>query len=165
MKTILFVCTGNTCRSSMAEGLFKEMLKSRPDIQNEIKVISAGTGAWDGDRASQYAIAVLREKGIDLKEHRSTALTLDIIKNADLILTMTTNHKFAILNLCPEAQEKVFTLKEYTGCEEADASKLNFFGYGNPCDISDPFGQSIEVYRKSAEEIEQSLKKLIEKIK
>lgn len=165
MKTILFVCTGNTCRSSMAEGLFKEMLKNRSDIQSEIKVISAGTSAWNGDRASQYAIAVLKEKGIDLQEHRSTALTLDLIENADLILTMTSSHKAAVLNLCPEAHEKVFTLKEYTRCEAEGDSKMDFFGYGNPEDISDPFGQSIEVYRKSAAEIEESLKKLIKKIK
>ncbi len=166
MRTILFVCTGNTCRSSMAEALFKDIVKKDGDNFKNLNIISAGTGAWDGYNASPQAVEVLREKGIDMSGHRSTSLTPELIDESDLILTMTYNHKATVLHMCPEAKGKVFTLKEYaTGNEIEESHKDNIDYNGNKYNIKDPFGQSVDVYRKSAKEIEDNLKILIKKIK
>ncbi|SNS64234.1 protein-tyrosine phosphatase [Anaerovirgula multivorans] len=113
MKTILFVCTGNTCRSSMAEALFKDLLEKEQHNLGDVRVISAGTSAVVGDLASCASKEIIREKGISLENHRAKPLTRELIEEADLVLTMTGNHKHHVLNLCPEAKDKVFTLKEY----------------------------------------------------
>jgi len=146
LKTIVFVCTGNTCRSSMAEALFKEMIKDRKDI----KVKSAGIWALNNSSASYNAIKVMEERNIDLTGHRATALTREILEEADLILTMTKNHKEEILKVMPEIRDKVYTLKEYAGYGEVD--------------ILDPYGGDIEVYRKAADDIEDALRKILDKI-
>lgn len=110
MKNILFVCTGNTCRSSMAEAMLKDMAKKR---NLDINISSRGVSAVDGHRASKQAVRVMKDRGIDITKHRSKLLTKKDIEKADLILTMTTNHKGIVLNLYPEANEKVYTLKEF----------------------------------------------------
>lgn len=150
MKTILFVCTGNTCRSSMAEAMFKDLIKEI-DGYEDIKVLSAGTWAIQGQKASGNAIIALKEKNIDLNGHMSKAITKEMVEEADLILTMTRNHKSQILNALPETKDKVHTLKE--------------FAHGNTggLDISDPYGQDIEIYKACANEIEEALKKIISK--
>jgi len=149
----------------MAEALFKNMLKNEEDNFKNINVISAGTYALEGDNASPLAIEVLKEKNIDIKSHRSTALTPELIKEADLILAMTYNHKMAVLHMCPKSKDKVFTLKEYV-LNDGEKSLISGLELGgNNYDIKDPFGQNIEVYRKSAKEIEDNLKNLIKKIK
>ena len=95
---ILFVCTGNTCRSSMAEALFKDMIKKHyPDKLKDIKVMSAGVAARDGDKASPNAIRAMEELGIDLAFHSATQLTAELISEADLILTMTQRHRDMVL--------------------------------------------------------------------
>ncbi len=133
----------------MGEIMFKEMIKEIKDM--DIKVVSAGTWALEGHRASQNAIKVMEERNIDLSKHRSTPLTESLVNEADLILTMTKNHKNQILSQVPKAHEKVYTLKEY--------------GSYNFVDIMDPFGGNIQIYRKCATEIEEALKKVLEKIK
>lgn len=152
---ILFVCTGNTCRSSMAEGLLKDMVKG---VNENINVSSAGISTFEGEPANEKAIKVLKEKNIDISSHKSRQLDMDIIRNSDLILTMTKSHKGIIAYSAPEAKYKVYTLKEYARI--INNEEIN----GNNLDIADPYGMDYNVYELSMKEIEAELKKIINNI-
>jgi protein-tyrosine-phosphatase len=134
----------------MAEAMFKEFIKE-VDGHKDIKVLSAGTWAIEGRKASKNAIEALKEKDIDLTSHTSKPLTKEMVEEADVILTMTKNHKMQIINGLPEAKEKVYTLKEFA------------HGNADVIDISDPYGQDIRIYKACADEIEKALKEIIEK--
>jgi len=144
MSEILFVCTGNTCRSPMAEGLLKQY-----DHGEERRVLSAGIMAADGQGASQMAVETMKKRGIDLTKHRSRSLTIEMIEQADWVLTMTENHKNHILLLLPEHTNKVKTLKEFHDSKTKDRN------------IMDPFGRSISAYEKTADELERLIQALI----
>ena len=138
MKNILFVCTGNTCRSCMAEGILKRMLEESGRV-DEFSVLSAGVFADGISRASNNALLVLKnEWGIDISDHISRKLTQDDINWADVVLTMTKAHKDIVLSIYKEYANKVFTLGEYS-------------------DIVDPYGGSYGEYKKCAKEIRDSI--------
>ncbi len=151
---ILFVCTGNTCRSPMAEGIFKDMLKKN-NITN-INVSSAGISVFPGEHANEKAIAALKEKGINIEEHRAKQLA-DEINKADLILTMTLGHKKVIgdyfKNKTGQPSLRLFTLKEFAA--KISGEKLT------DSDINDPYGLSYKMYVKSRDEIEKELNKIL----
>lgn len=112
ISNILLVCTGNTCRSSMAEYYLTKLLAERLPEQ-KFNVLSAGIAAVPNSRASQNAILVLKEDGLDLSRHLATQLTSDHLNWADIILTMTNSQKKAVLEINPSVQGKVFLLKQY----------------------------------------------------
>ena len=110
MKNILFVCTGNTCRSPMAEGLLRHALRD----DKSFRILSAGVAANSGAPANPETVTILRESGIDLENHLSRPITSDLVREAMLILAMTDVHKEIILELFPEAGERVFLLGEFS---------------------------------------------------
>jgi protein-tyrosine phosphatase len=144
MKKLIFVCTGNTCRSPMAEGLMKHLLG--PDCGWEIS--SAGIHASNGCPASSGAVEALRMLGIDLSGHSSRRLTPEMVQAADLLVTMTREHRDAILAIAPESAGKVFLLKSF-GVAKCAA------------DIYDPVGEALDVYCRVRDEIDAALPDLI----
>lgn len=143
MMNILFVCTGNTCRSAMAAAL---MNKIAAENDFDVRIESAGIFANDGDMASDNAIKAMIPYGIDLTLHRAQPVTEDLIKQCDLILTMTEAHKMV---LEPMAKGKVFTLTEYAG---------------ESGDIPDPYGGDLDEYNECASAIYSALTDVAEKI-
>src|ERR1700761_825965 len=146
MKTILFLCTGNICRSPMAEGIFRQAMKGRRDVQ----VISAGIGAMEGQPPSPYAVQAVKELGIDISKQRSRMLTAGLVQQADYIFGMTHSHVDTVFLLYPYAAEKTFLLREFD-------DTLDVFEK----DISDPIGGSFEVYLNCRDQIEQGIASLL----
>jgi len=138
IRRILLVCTGNICRSPLAEALLRRDLKARGFP--EIDVGSAGTGAWDGAPASEGAYLVGLERGLDLSAHRARLLTRELVESADLVLTMARHHRARVEELGGEG--RVFVLGEYAGRDGDDA------------EVSDPFGGDLDVYRDTCAELE-----------
>lgn len=148
MFNIIVVCTGNTCRSPMAEALLKEKV-TKAGFEGKINVSSAGLAAGASCPASRGAYTVMKGWGLDLDSHRSQQLTPQNIITADLILTMTQGHKEAILAFLPQGRHKIFTLPEYAGV---------------PGDVADPFGGDTGTYAKCADQIAGLVDKVWEKI-
>lgn len=145
---ILFVCSGNTCRSVMAGALAKKALQARgKDRENQ--VMSAGTSALPNDGASAGAIEAMKESQIDVTGHKAVLLTCDLVKEADLILTMTRSHKQQVGQLEPGSKGKTFTLAEFAG---------------KGSDIIDPFGRSLDLYRQCAAELRYLIGLALEKL-
>src|SRR5256885_5970449 len=144
---VLFVCTGNICRSPLAAALLERALKERG---LDVNVTSAGTGAWDGAPASEGAYLVGLERGLDLSAHRARLLTRELVEEADLILTMARHHRARVDELGGESH--VFVLGEYAGRE------------GDAAEVSDPFGGDLEVYRDTCVELEALIDTSVERI-
>lgn len=148
MKKIMFVCTGNTCRSAMAEKLLHKKIIEK-GFQNKLEVYSAGVFAFSGDKSPYEAIKVMRDEyAVDMTTHKATPLKDSQIDKMDLILTMTENHKNMLVSLHPEFAKKTFVLREYVGLAG---------------DIVDPYDGSLEVYLKCARELNECLELLMKK--
>ncbi|MGL4791784.1 MAG: low molecular weight protein arginine phosphatase [Anaerotignaceae bacterium] len=141
---ILFICTGNTCRSPMAKIMAESI------FSQEYTFDSAGLAVFSPSSASGNAIKAVAEKKLDLQNHVSKNISVELLEEADLILTMTKRHKEAIEPLCTAfEQENIWTLAEFVGEEK---------------DIVDPYGGDIEEYRQCLAEIEKYLLILKEKM-
>jgi glycine hydroxymethyltransferase len=142
---VLFVCTGNTCRSPMAEGFFREISRNDPAIT----CASAGIGAAGGQSPSRNAILAMEEIPIEIQNHRSKPVTAELVNQADFILVMTYSHLDSMLLLHPQASDKIFLLREFMPPNDRSSRE-----------IMDPFGQSLETYRACRNQIREAIKPL-----
>jgi protein-tyrosine-phosphatase len=149
IKKILVICTGNICRSPMAEGFLKKGLKSKDGFE----VISCGTSAIDGLHPTKEAIQAMEEEGIDISHYISRPFSNYIAGSADIILVMSQAHKDFILHAIPGLKAKVFLYNEFAGitCK------------GN--DIMDPIGQPLSTYRIVLDQIKQATVAIINRIR
>ena len=145
---VLFVCTGNTCRSPMAEGIASRMAAERG--LRDLEFASAGTSAWEGAPASDGAMLVAMERGIDLNLHRAQVLTRALVEGSDLILVMSPHHRERAVVLGGEGRTHL--LIDYSG-RTADGRA-----------VMDPFGGDLETYRLTFDELTAEISRVFERI-
>ena len=138
---VLFVCSGNTCRSPLAVAVLRRMLDEAG--RQDITVESAGTGAYDGAPASEGAFLVALEEGLDLSAHRARLLDRELVAEADLILTMSGGHLARVERLGGEG--KAYVLGAYANASPADS------------ELKDPYGGDVEGYRQTLHQLERVL--------
>jgi glycine hydroxymethyltransferase len=143
MKDIVFICTGNVCRSPMAEGFYRQMTES----DGSIRIGSAGISAFDGQLASDHSVTVMSDEGIDISDHVSRMLTPEIVDRASHIFAMTRSHRDAVQMMFPASREKVFVMREFLVGADADFD----------LDVSDPIGGSLDEYMRTRNLIKEAL--------
>lgn len=145
---VLFVCTGNTCRSPIAEAIARRLASDRG--LTDLAFGSAGTAAWDGAPASDGALLVAMEREVDLSSHRARLLTRELVASSDLILAMGPHHLERIEAL--GGQGKAHLLSAYASRGRSDRS------------ISDPFGGDLDIYRSAFDELDREVQHVVERI-
>lgn len=133
LKRILFVCSGNTCRSPLAEAIARQVLPARLDF--EVSIASAGTSAFVGSAASQHSVDIARDHGLDLTMHRSQPLTLERVHEMDLIVTMGVRHREVVGEIDPDSLECTYLLTNFSDRHHGD--------------IPDPIGGGRDVYAQT----------------
>lgn len=155
-RNILFVCTGNSCRSVMAEELLKHMVKKSDNLNfDEFKICSAGTSCMGNMLSPKETIQALSNHEIDIKSHRSQRLTPEMVKEADVVFAMQKQHKKFVKRMESDGEHKTYLLKEF--CQKSDV-------HYNDLQIMDPIGGSLKVYEGCLLEIKKCLEKIIKKI-
>ena len=148
---IMFICTGNTCRSAMADGLAKKLIEEK-DL--DIEVFSSGTFATTGEHASFNAIAIMKEYDVDIVLHTATSIEQSNIMDMDYIFCATNSQKNEVTKRYNQLKCKIFTMKEFA---EIDNN-------GQDLDIRDPWGYDINTFRICAAEISLCVDKIIKKL-
>lgn len=165
------VCTGNLCRSPMAEGVFRHAVQQRGGC--DIEVASSGTWAYWGNPATDEAIEVLRSRGIDISGHQSRGMDPKELKQADVIVGMTSVHRREILQVAPEVAPKLVLLKELVEValdgdlpDSSEARLERLLGAPRPkwrraLDLDDPIGKPIGAYERTVAHIEMGVEVLV----
>ncbi|HZJ84799.1 MAG TPA: low molecular weight protein arginine phosphatase [Syntrophomonadaceae bacterium] len=148
MFNILLICTGNTCRSPMAQALLADIWQKGPR-KKQLNLISAGVFTFDDMPASAEAIQVMQESNIDISGHRSKQVTEELLASADLILTMTESHRQRILEMFPEYAAVIHTITAYIGHDD---------------EVADPFGRGLAAYYDTLEQLEAIMDQLVDKL-
>jgi len=146
---VIFICTGNICRSAMADGYLKYRLKGLQK-DHDVRVSSAGTHAKQGEGSPTFAKRAIEKHGANIENHTATTLENSDMQEADYILVMTEKHKTDIINKYPELKDKIKLLGEYAKDKEYD-------------EIDDPWGYNYNVYENCAKEIVDSIEGFIKK--
>jgi protein-tyrosine-phosphatase len=145
---ILFVCTGNTCRSPMAAAIARRVAEERG--LGDVVVASAGTGAFEGTTASDGALLVGMEHGADLSEHRAQVLTRELVESADVVLAMSSTHLGRVREL--GGADKAYLLTDFASHGAESRS------------VSDPFGGDLATYRATFEELEREIRRAFDRL-
>ena len=149
--TVLFICTGNVCRSPMAEGLFRDLVEKN---DADFAVKSAGVGAQDGQPPSENSVRAMQDLGIDITSQRSQMLTAELAAEADMIIGMTQGHVEMVNLMYPQAADKTFMLREFD-----ESIPLH------EREIADPIGGSYETYCLCRDQIREGIDSLLNSIK
>ncbi len=137
---ILIICTGNTCRSPMAEGIVKDIIEKK-GLSSQISVESMGFGAYEGQSPTRNAVEVMKEIGIDISKHKSKRVMLQDLVKADIYYVMTPSHKHIICDAMPELEDRIRIL-----------------------DVCDPFSGNMDIYRESRDKIKAFFEKEFEEM-
>jgi protein-tyrosine phosphatase len=177
---VLLVCTGNICRSPMAEGFIRRQLAER-GVEG-VEVESAGVSGWEGSAATEEAVQALVELDIDISDHQARRLTRRLVDAADLVVAMAGEHRDAVTRVVPRAVPRTFTLKELVRLleaegdpdgsappaerirarvERADARRTAESERGGHEDIGDPLGLGLRTYRATARELEELTARMV----
>ncbi len=184
MAQVLVVCTGNICRSPMAEGFLRGLFRLHVQDGEGISVASAGTSGWDGSPATPEAITAAGERDSDISAHRARRVKAHHVERADLVLGMTTDHRDRVIQLAPPTAPRAFTVKELVQLLEAlpepptddrpgdrlrarvaasDDLRLEGFEVNrHDLDVADPIGMSIDTYRAVAWEVDGLCTRLVD---
>jgi len=146
-KSVLFVCTGNTCRSPMAEGLFRKAVEARGDFE----VASAGIAAYPGDPANPETVKFLAGRGVTLGKFASQPVSPELLESATHVFAMTSGHLEALENLFPEFSDKFFLVCEF----------VELPGRGVAADVPDPIGMGKKAYEDVGKTLDLAIPTLI----
>ena len=147
---VLFVCTGNLCRSPLAEGYLKKRLQEKGI--SGIKVKSAGTIGIEGKAASEGSIKIAEDNAFDISDHRATELTHSLVYEADLIIGMEEIHRQCVIEMDPDAEDKTHLLMDFSKLASPDST------------VYDPYGRDYDAYRLAFEQIREGIEGLLEMI-